>query len=79
MQALKQGLVEEGWGVQSALALQVGERTSIKAENPGHDFVLMINSVKECLRQGVMDLAPANDVILSCELLNCRNHMHRDV
>ena len=79
MQALKQGLVKEGRGVRSALALQVGERTSVEAENPGHDFVPMIDSVKECLRQGVMDLAPANDAILSCELLDCRNRMHRDV
>ena len=64
---------------QPAPALQIGEKTSVEAENPGHNFVLMINSVKECLRQGIMDLAPADDVILSSELLNCCNHMHRDV
>ena len=79
MQALKQWLVEEGRGIQPALALQVGERTSIEAENPGHDFVPTIGSVKECLRQGVMDLAPADDAILSFELLDCRNCMHRDI
>ena len=78
MQALKQWLIEEGQGVQPALALQVGEKTSVKAENPGHNFVLIISSVKGHLRQGVMDLAPADDVILSFELLDCRNHMHRD-
>ena len=79
VQALKQWLVEEGRGVQPALALQVGEKTSVEAENPGHDFVPMIGSVKGRLRQGVMDLAPADDVILSFELLDCRNRMHRDV
>ena len=79
MQALKQGLVEDAGHVQPALALQVSEKTCIEAENPGHDFVPMISSVKECLRQGVMDLAPADDVILSFELLDCRNRMHRDV
>ena len=79
MQALKQQLVEEGQGVQPILALQVSEKTSVKAENPGHDFVPMISSVKECLRKKVMDLAPADDTILSFELLDCHNRMHRDV
>jgi hypothetical protein len=75
---LKQWLVEEGQGVQPALALQVSEKTSIEAENPGHNFVLMISSVKGHLRQGVMDLASADDMILSFELLDCHNCMHRD-
>lgn len=65
MQALKQRLVEEGRGVQSVLALQVGEKTSVVAENPGHDFVPMVGSVKGHLRQGVMDLVYSDDVILS--------------
>jgi len=67
MQALKQRLVEEGRGVQPALALQVGEKTSVEAENPGCDFVPMIGSVKGHLRQGVMDLAHSDGVILSFE------------
>ena len=77
--ALKQWLVEEGRGIQPAPALQISEKTSIEAENPGHDFVPMINSVKGCLRQGIMDLAPADDTILSSELLNYCNRMHRDI
>jgi len=67
MQALKQWLIEEGQGIQSAFALQVGEKTSINAENPGHDFVPMISSVKEHLRHVVMDLAHSDDMILSFE------------
>jgi hypothetical protein len=65
MQALKQRLVEEGGGVQSALALQIGEKTSVVAGNSGHDFVPMIGSVKGRLRQEVMDLFLSDDVILS--------------
>jgi hypothetical protein len=65
MQALKQRLIEEREGVQPALALQVSEKISVKAENTGHDFVPIISSVKGCLRQGVMDLAHSDDVILS--------------
>ena len=67
MQALKQRLVEKGRGVQSALALQVGEKTLVVAGNPGHDFVPMIGSVKGRLRQGIMDLVHSDDVILSFE------------
>jgi hypothetical protein len=67
MQALKQQLIEEGQGVQPAFALQVSEKTSVNAENPGHDFLPMIGSVKGCLRQGVMDLAHSDDMILSFE------------
>ena len=67
MQALKQQLVEEGQGVQPAVVLQVGEKTSVEAENPGHDCVPMIGSVKGHLRQGVVDLAHSDDVILSFE------------
>jgi hypothetical protein len=67
MQALKQWLVEEGRGDQPALALQVSEKTFVEAENPGHDFVPMISSVKGRWRQGAMDLAPSDDVILSFE------------
>jgi hypothetical protein len=65
MQALKQRLVEESKGVQPALALQVSEKISVEAENTGHDFVPIIGSVKGHLRQGVMDLAHSDDVILS--------------
>jgi len=67
MQALKQGLIEDAGRIQPALALQVSEKTCIEAENPGHDFVPMISSVKGHLRQGVMDLAHSDDVILSFE------------
>jgi hypothetical protein len=65
MQALKQRLIEESKGVQPALALQVSEKISIEAENAGHDFVPIIGSVKGRLRQGVMDLAHSDDMILS--------------
>jgi hypothetical protein len=67
MQALKQQLIEEGQGIQPALVLQVGEKTSIEAENPGHGCVPMISSVKGHLRQGVVDLAHSDDMILSFE------------
>jgi hypothetical protein len=67
MQALKQQLVEESEGVQPALALQVGEKISVEAENAGHDFVPIIGSVKGHLRQGVMDLAHSDNVILFFE------------
>ena len=77
--ALKQWLVEEGQGVQPAPALQISEKTSVEAENPGHNFVPMIDPVKGHLRQRIMDLAPADNVILSSELLDCCNCMHRDV
>jgi hypothetical protein len=59
MQALKQRLVEEGRGVQPALDLEVSEKTSV--------FVPMIGSVKKHLRQGIMDLAHLDVVILSFE------------
>ena len=77
--ALKQWLIEGDQGVQPAPVLQISEKTSVEAENPGHNFVPMIDSVKGCLRQGIIDLAPANDVILSSELLDCCNCMHRDI
>jgi hypothetical protein len=67
MQALKQRLVEEGRGDQPALALQVSEKTFVEAENPGHDSIPMIGTVKGRWRQGEMDLAPSDDVILSFE------------
>jgi hypothetical protein len=59
MQALKQRLVEEGQGVQPVLNLQVSEKTSV--------FVPMIGFVKGHLRQGIMDLAHLDVVILSFE------------
>ena len=59
MQALKQWLIEEGQGVQPALALQVSEKASV--------FLAMIGSVRECLRQGVMDLVHSDVMILSFE------------
>lgn len=67
MQALQQRFIEKGRGVQSALALQVGEKTSVVAGNPGCDFVLRIGSVKGHLRKGVMYSVHSDDVILSCE------------
>ena len=67
IEALKWQLIEESEGIQPALALQIGEKISIEAENAGHDFVPIIGSVKGCLRQGVMGLAHSDDVILPFE------------